>query len=42
MASSELRPAEVEPNISVGHATNVREKVLVDATIAIVVFFVVT
>ena len=42
MASSELRPAEVEPNLSVGHAADVGEKVLVDPTIAIVVFIAVT
>ena len=42
MASSELRSAEVEPNISVGHAADVGEKVLVDVTIAIVVLIAVT
>ena len=42
MASSELRPAEVEPNLSVGHTADVGEKVLEDPTIAIVVFIGVT
>ena len=42
MASSQLRSAEVEPDIRIGHAANVGEKVLVDAVLAIVVLIAVT
>ena len=42
MASSQLRPAEVEPEIRIGDAANVGEKVLVDVAISIVVFLIVT
>ena len=42
MASSQLRPAEVEPEIRIGDAANVGEKVLVDPVLTVVVLIIVT
>ena len=42
MASSQLRPAEVEPEIRIGDAANVGEKVLVDPVLPVVVLIIVT
>ena len=39
MTSSQLRSAEVEPKTSIAEAADVREEVLVDDVIPVVVFF---